>query len=203
MTSAGRLPRRVRRSGGGRLLAALPHVLTGFRLFSAPLLWSLIADLHLSAALACLAAAVITDTVDGALARRFGVPSPSGAYFDVVADFAVVAAAFSAFAGIGVYPAWLVTLIVLVFVVFLFTSRLGRTIYDPVGRSIGGILFAAAAVTLLVPDLAVQQVVLWTVAGALGLTLAARIVFAAVWIVAAWNRGAAASRRALPPRGGG
>lgn len=158
-----------------RTLALLPHVLTGLRLASAPLLWWLIAGLRIEAALACLILAVLSDIADGALARRFGTPSVGGAYFDVVADFAVIATAFAAFTAIAVYPAWLVELIVAAFLVFLLTSRLVPGIYDPVGRYIGGVLFAAIAITLLVPDFFAQQIVLWVTTVALVTTLAARI----------------------------
>ncbi len=163
-----------RRSVLGRGLFVAPHVLTGLRLVSAVLLWWLVTRLHLWTAFACLAFAALTDATDGPLVRRFGVPSRAGAYFDVIADFAVIFAAFAAFAAIGVYPAWLAALIAFVFAAFLLSSRLTPAIYDPVGRHIGGVLFVAVAATLLFPDLMVQQVILWTVTGALAATLAAR-----------------------------
>jgi phosphatidylglycerophosphate synthase len=165
---------------GGRVLALLPQVLTGLRLLSAPLLWWLITGLHLRAALVCLVFAMASDAADGPLARRFATPSRAGAYFDVLADFAVIVAALLAFAWIGVYPAWLVALTALVFAAFVASSRLVPTIYDPVGRYIGGILFAAVAATLIVHDTLAQAVILWVVTTALGVTLAARAVFTAL-----------------------
>lgn len=101
------------------VLALLPQLLTGTRLLSAPVLWWLVTNFALGAALACLALAMISDAVDGALVRRFGVPSRAGAYFDATADLAVILAAFSAFAWIGIYPFWLVGLIGLAFLAFV------------------------------------------------------------------------------------
>lgn len=154
----------------------LPHLLTGARLLSAPLLWWLITDFAQGAALVCLGLAIVSDAVDGVLTRRLGAPSRAGAYFDATADFAVIAASFAGFAWIGIYPFWLVGLISLVFAAFLLTSRLTPVIYDPIGRYIGGILFVAAFTTLLLPDALVHHTILWTATAALTITIAARTI---------------------------
>ncbi len=164
-----------RRATAG-LLALLPQILTGLRLLGAPLIWWLVTNFAPGAALVGLALAMISDAVDGALVRRFGVPSRAGAYFDVTADFAVIVAAFGAFAWIGIYPFWLEGLIGLAFVAFLLTSRLTPSIYDPVGRHIGGILYVAAFATLALPDMLAQHTILWAATGALVITIGARAV---------------------------
>lgn len=92
------------RSAAVRVFALLPQLLTGLRLVSAPLMWWLVTSLELRAALLCLGLAMFSDAIDGSLVRRFGTPSRTGAYFDATADFAVIAAAFSAFAFIDIYP---------------------------------------------------------------------------------------------------
>lgn len=158
-------------------MAIVPHGLTALRLLSAPALWWLVATLRVEAALVCLAGAMVSDAVDGILARRLGIASSAGAYFDATADFAVIVAGFAGLAAIGVYPAWPVALIGLVFVVFLASSWLTPTIHDPLGRHIGGILYVALAVALLLPDMLVQGVILATVTGALTMTLAARAAY--------------------------
>lgn len=158
------------------LLFLLPQLLTGMRMLSAPLLWWLVTGFALRAALVCLALAMLSDAVDGVLVRRFGVPSRAGAYFDATTDFAVILAAFGAFAWIGIYPFWLVGLITLAFVLFLLTSLLTPSIYDPVGRYIGGVLYAAAFATLALPDILAQHTILWTATGALTITIGARAI---------------------------
>lgn len=164
-----------RRAAAG-LLSLLPQLLTGMRLLSAPLLWWLVTGFAFRTALVCLALAMISDAVDGALVRRFAVPSRAGAYFDATTDLTVILAAFGAFAWIGIYPFWLVGLITLAFVVFLLTSRMTPSIYDPVGRYIGGVLYAAAFATLVLPDILAQHTILWTATGALTITIGARAI---------------------------
>jgi len=156
--------------------ALIPHALTGLRALSAPLLWWLVASLELKAALACLVFAVVSDAIDGPLSRSIGTPSVVGGYFDAAADCAVIIAAFFAFAWIEIYPAWIVALIGIVFLVFIVTSGLTTVIYDPVGRQIGGLLFLCIGATLLLTDFFFQAVILSIVTGALLITLAARLV---------------------------
>ena len=158
-----------------RRAALIPHALTALRALSAPLLWWFVTGLQFEAALACLAFAVTSDAIDGPLMRMIGTPSVAGGYFDATADCAVIVAAFSAFAWIGVYPAWTVALIGVVFMVFIVTSLTMPVIYDPVGRHIGGVLFLSIGATLLLPDFFVQAVILFVVSGALLVTLTARL----------------------------
>lgn len=57
---------------------------------------------------------------------------------------------------------------------FLLSSYLTRTIHDPVGRHIGGILFVTVAATLLFQDFLLQGVILAATTAALAMTLSAR-----------------------------
>lgn len=155
--------------------AWVPHAITGLRALSAPLLWWLLTSLQLETAFVCLALAVLSDAIDGPVIRRIGTPSTAGGYFDATADCAVILAAFSGFASIGIYPGWTVALIAVVFVVFIATSQLMPVIYDPVGRQIGGLLFLCIGATLLLPDFFYQAVILSIVTGALLITLTARL----------------------------
>jgi cardiolipin synthase len=156
--------------------AVIVHALTALRALSGPLLWWLIVSLQLEAASMCLAFAILSDAIDGPLMRRIGCPSVAGAYFDATADCVVILSAFSAFAWIGIYPAWIVGLVSAVFLVFIVTSRLTAAIYDPVGRQIGGILFLSIAATLLLSDFFFQAVILSVVVGVLATTLIVRLV---------------------------
>jgi phosphatidylglycerophosphate synthase len=172
---------KVAASGRGsytvQVMPLLPQFLTGLRLLTAPLLWWSVTNLEFRLGLACLGFAMVSDAIDGSLVRRLGVPSRAGAYFDATADFAVIAAGFSAFAYLEIYPAWLAALITFTFLVFLQSSRLTSTIYDPIGRYIGGILFVAIAATLLFQDFLVQRVILWAAMASLAVTLGARAAF--------------------------
>ena len=155
----------------------LPHMLTLLRAASAPLLFGLLVFERLDEALALLVFAAITDLIDGPLVRRFGSPSRAGAYFDAWADFLVVAAAFSGFAVLEIYPAWLVGLIALSFILFIVSARFTPTIYDPLGRYIGGLLYVAAWVTLVYRDFLAQHAIFLIVLGAFGVKFGGRCAF--------------------------
>ncbi|MGB9978547.1 CDP-alcohol phosphatidyltransferase family protein [Methanobacterium sp.] len=95
--------------------------------------------------------AAITDAFDGYSARKLGVASNYGAYFDIIADFILVLVAFLTFIIIGIFPYWLLLLIILVFLQFVLTSKLNVLVYDPVGKYYGAFLFAVILVTLISP----------------------------------------------------
>jgi CDP-diacylglycerol--glycerol-3-phosphate 3-phosphatidyltransferase/cardiolipin synthase len=158
-------------------LGSLGHLLTGARLGSSPFIFAWIVEGRIELAAAATGVAMLTDCADGALVRRFGRPSKAGAWFDVWADFLVIVSAFSGFAIAGIVSSWPLAWIVGSFVVFVATSGLGPSIYDPVGRYIGGILMAAALAVLLAPDFIIQQWIEWMVTIACLATMAARLAY--------------------------
>lgn len=147
----------------------IPSLLSALRAAAAPLLGYAILQDRWGWAVAAFAFACLTDAADGYLARRFRAVSSVGAYLDVTADFLVALAGFAAFARRGVYPAWTLLLMIIMFAQFLVTSGGGRPVYDPVGKYYGAFLFVAIGATLLLEDFAVHAAV---VAGLVGLTLA-------------------------------
>ncbi|MDX6513358.1 MAG: CDP-diacylglycerol---glycerol-3-phosphate 3-phosphatidyltransferase [Gaiellaceae bacterium] len=58
------------------------------------------------------AAAMTTDWFDGRIARRYGRTSPLGGLLDPIADKVLVLGALVMLVGLGVVPAWMVSLIV-------------------------------------------------------------------------------------------
>ena len=94
-----------------------------------------------------------------------------------MADFFLVLAAFSAFALKGLYPFWMLLLIVVMFAQFVLTSKLARPIYDPVGKYYGVFLFCAVGVTLVLPYAAVRQAVLVVILGFTVASVISRAVF--------------------------
>ena len=104
-------------------------------------------------AVAVFLLAMLTDALDGYIARKLGVSSDSGAYFDIIADFFLVLIAFLAFIISGIYPYWLLLLIILVFLQFILTSKFNVLIYDPVGKYYGAFLFAIILITLVSPNI--------------------------------------------------
>jgi phosphatidylglycerophosphate synthase len=106
-------------------------------------------------ALGIYALAVLTDALDGCVGRRWGGCPLLGLYSDAIADFVLVLASFSAFAVQGIYPFWVLLLIVAMFAQFVLTSKRDRPVYDPVGKYYGLFLFAAIGLTLLLARSAV------------------------------------------------
>lgn len=155
-----------------RLLGSAGHALTLSRALSAPLVYQAIVDARMNLAAVLVAAAMLSDSCDGALVRRFGTPSTAGAWFDVVADLAVIVAAY---AGLSAVLGWAPTVAILAcFVVFVATSgRAPR--YDPVGRYIGAVLLPAALLAVAVPDMLVQLSVVPVVVSACVITMGRRL----------------------------
>ncbi len=159
------------------ILHWLPGALSIVRLALAPLIFLAVSDGRLSPALALLALAGVTDLLDGRLARRLDAATASGAYLDVVADFGVILAVFVPLMTRGIYPAWLLVMVGVMFVQFVLTSRRGRPVYDPVGKYYGTLLYGAAFVTLALPDFAVIYGTFRTVVILTVVSLACRIIF--------------------------
>jgi phosphatidylglycerophosphate synthase len=86
---------------------------------------------------------LFTDFLDGYLARKLGVSSKFGTYFDVTADFILVFSLFLAFGSKGFYAEWVLILVAAVFVGFVLTGFASSRVYDPVGKYYGSLLYGA------------------------------------------------------------
>ncbi|MBZ5580021.1 MAG: CDP-alcohol phosphatidyltransferase family protein [Acidobacteriia bacterium] len=89
----------------------MPNAFTILRLLLVPWVIRAIWTGHLTRALILFAGAAITDLLDGAIARRFRLSSPAGAYLDPIADKVLLSGVYLALAGSGTFPWWLVILI--------------------------------------------------------------------------------------------
>jgi len=93
----------------------LPNALTVVRIFLVPLLMVfLIANARPNnyPAVAIFLAAVLTDWLDGFLARRRKQVTTLGHLLDPIADKLLIAAALISFVQVGTVPAWVVVLVV-------------------------------------------------------------------------------------------
>jgi cardiolipin synthase len=106
------------------------NLLTLLRLVLVPFVVLAILDGRHTLALALFAGAALTDLLDGAVARRFRLATPAGAWLDPVADKCLLSGVFLALAAAGTVPWWLVGIV------------FGRDFY---------ILAGAATVMLLTP----------------------------------------------------
>ncbi|MCB1686462.1 MAG: CDP-alcohol phosphatidyltransferase family protein [Pseudomonadales bacterium] len=86
-----------------------------------PCAWAMAHGDWLTAA-ALFTIAVITDFLDGPLARRLGTASPFGGLFDHATDAAFVTVALGTLGYLGYVPVWLAPLVALAFIQYMFDS---------------------------------------------------------------------------------
>ena len=130
---------------------ALPWALTSLRITLLPLFLLFFFNSQLLSCLILFLFLCITDVADGFAARKLGVASEAGAYFDATADCILILCVFLVFTAEGFYPFWVSTLIAFEFAQFVLSSLFSKNIYDPIGKYYGGFLCILIAVTLAFP----------------------------------------------------
>ncbi len=158
----------------------VPNAFTALRLVLAPFIIRAILEGRHVAALALFCGAAVTDVLDGATARRFGLGTQAGAYLDPIADKCLLSGVFVALAAAGIVPWWLVRVI------------LGRDIYILAGAVA---IFSFTRVRKFPPSVwgklsTFSQIFTagaWMVRDALGSSLTDRIAAASIWPCAAFT----------------
>lgn len=107
----------------GRRWATWANGLTGLRLLAAPLLAAAILDGQPLYACGLYVLAVVTDLLDGRVARRLGESSPLGGLLDHAVDATFVTTGLAVLAWLGTIPALLPPLIAAAFVQYTADSR--------------------------------------------------------------------------------
>jgi phosphatidylglycerophosphate synthase len=120
---------------------------------------------------------IATDFFDGLLARRYGLSSKFGTYFDVTTDFVLVFSMFAAFIPKGFCTNWIPTVIVVVFAEFLLTSLFLNKIYDPVGKYFGSLLYGMIGLRFILSGRFFYDVVTVGVAAFAVASIVSRAVF--------------------------
>lgn len=128
----------------------MPSVVTAIRLGFIPLLVFLVSNGMLFYGAILFLLLLCTDFVDGYLARRFGLSSKFGTYFDVTTDFIFVFCMFLTFNSKGFVPGWVLVLIAFVFAQFVITSVYSEKIYDPIGKYYGSLLYGAIGLRFII-----------------------------------------------------
>ena len=138
----------------------VPWAITSLRVVAVPfILYSFNQQIRV-ATYALFLFAICTDFLDGYVAKKLEATSRLGSYFDVTTDFLFVSGMFLTFILEEFYPLWILLLIVTVFVQFMLTSLyLKRTIYDPVGKYYGSLMYGGVGLTLLFPEQLVYNTV--------------------------------------------
>ncbi len=94
----------------------LPNIITVVRIAVVPVmvvvLWSEPSQVEAMVAMAVFVAAMLSDVLDGYLARRWEIVSVSGAFLDPLADKLMVATTMIMLVALGWLPAWICALII-------------------------------------------------------------------------------------------
>lgn len=98
--------------------------------------------------------------LDGMAARRLGLGVKFGSTFDAGSDFVVLLVSFAILAHHGLYPSWLLLILVGMFAQFVISSRQMQPIYDPIGKHYGSILYVVLGITILFPEYGVTDALL-------------------------------------------
>ena len=129
----------------------IPNTITLLRLIALPhLIYAFNHAECMFVALTIFLASIGTDLLDGYAARKMGATSKFGANLDVTVDFVFITGMYLTFILNEIYPPWLLLVIFLVFAQFVVSNYvLKQTIYDPIGKYFGSILFAGIGATIV------------------------------------------------------
>ncbi len=129
------------------------NAITGLRLVIALFVMFSIIGGNRAYSVAYYLLALITDLLDGFIARLSNSSSKQGAFYDAGADFVLVFAGFLGLVVTGVLPFWVLILAVFMFMKFVsgFDNRNG--IYDVYGKRFGILSLLVTPICLLSPCL--------------------------------------------------
>ena len=155
----------------------LPSLLSLLRVIILPFLaYSFIFD-YTFAAYGLFLLAIGTDFFDGYLARKMDSATKFGAYLDATVDFIFIIGMFRIFVTAGLYPYWVLPLILFVYIQFLITSFRSKKIYDPIGKYYGSLLFGAIGLTLLFSGQLFYYIISAGIVAVTGSSLISRLVY--------------------------
>jgi phosphatidylglycerophosphate synthase len=128
----------------------IPNAITGLRLFVLPhLIFSFNHHLTITTYTLFLFA-IGTDLADGYVARKLNATSKLGGYLDIILDFTFISGMYLNFIVKRIYSPWILVIIIGVFAQFVISNLfLKKTVYDPVGKYYGSLLFGGIGLTIL------------------------------------------------------
>ena len=170
---------------------SLPNLITIARILLVPVtVWLIINHQYLLALLAFLAA-VISDAIDGFIARRFNLISELGGYLDPIADKALLVSIYVSLAILEVLPTWLAIIVVtrdvLIVGAVLLALLMGRPLeMKPLQISklntVAQIVFAGAVLLALSFDLHLDSLLMAGAFLVAALTLASGAFYMRNWV---------------------
>lgn len=155
----------------------IPNLITFIRIILAPIFFFSVLNYSLTSSIIIFTLTIITDGLDGYLARHLNSTSVIGAYLDVTADFIFILSGFLAFVVLGVYPTWLLIIIIFMFLQFIITSKFKIPSYDPVGKYYGSFLFLTIIISLIFSLSSINTIILLLIIGFSVISMTSRILY--------------------------
>ena len=119
---------------------------------------------------------IASDLADGYTARKLNATSKLGGYLDISCDFIFISGMYMNFIINGIYSPWIIVIIIGVFAQFVLSNLyLKQTVYDPVGKYYGSLLFGGIGLTLLFQNQIVYDIVTYGIIVSTVISLISRI----------------------------
>ena len=156
----------------------IPNAITSLRLVALPhLAYSFNHQITL-VAYALFLFSIGTDLADGYVARKLNSTSKLGAYIDVTVDFLFISGMYLCFIINGIYSIWILLIIISFFAQFILSILyMKKTVYDPIGKYYGGLLFGGIGLTLLFPNQLTYDIVTYGIVISTLISLISRITY--------------------------
>lgn len=156
----------------------IPNAVTSLRLIALPhIVYSFNHEITL-AVYALFLFSIGTDLIDGYVAKKLESTSKAGAYLDVTVDFLFISGMYLSFISKGFYSPWILFIIAFVFVQFILTNLYAKkTVYDPIGKYYGSLLFGGIGLTLLFSEPLVYTIVTIGIVVVSTLSIFSRLIF--------------------------
>ncbi len=156
----------------------IPNAITSIRLTALPFL---ICSFNLELTFVVYALflfSIGTDFLDGYIARKTQSTSKFGSHLDTAVDFLFITGMYGVFITKGMFQPWILLLITLVFAQFILTNFYAKqTIYDPIGKYYGSLLFGGIGLTLLFPLQIIYTIVTVGIVFSTAAALLSRLVY--------------------------
>jgi len=134
--------------GAKRWHRVVPSLVTALRLVAIPAIAALWLREMRAAAIGLYGLVVLSDAVDGWLARRLDAVTRFGGFFDAITDIAVILSLLALLSWRGVVPVWVSIAPAAIAGLFLATSSRAAPRYDPIGKYYGAILYVVVGILL-------------------------------------------------------
>ena len=160
------------------IVQTIPNLITILRLVVLPHLVYAFNHQITIVAFALFLFSIGTDLADGFVARKLKAVSKLGGYLDVMIDFLFVFGLYLNFTIKGMYSPWILLIMIFVFSQFILSNvYLKQTIYDPIGKYYGSLLFGGIGLTLLFPHPLVYQIVTFGIVISTSASLISRLTY--------------------------